>query len=76
MNRGLWIARKNYLCTIIKKCSEIYDGDDIEFLRTVCKEVIAISDNERIEESIACYEGVLNIAKENVCLARKKNTNF
>lgn len=56
MNRGLWIARKNYLCTLIKKVSDGHGGDDIEFIRQHCKEIIAEYCDESIEEAIACYE--------------------
>ena len=40
MNRALWIARKNYLCGLIKKVSDGHRGDDIEFLRQHCREVL------------------------------------
>ena len=56
MNRGLWIARKNYLCTLIKKLSDAYGGDDSEFLRQHCKEVIDAHDGEKIEGVITVYQ--------------------
>lgn len=56
MNRGLWIARKNYLCTLIRSVSDGYGGDDIEFLRQHCKEVIEAHPDELIEDAIACYQ--------------------
>jgi len=56
MNRGLWIARKNYLCALIKKVSDGHGGDDIELLRQHCKEVIDAHPDEKIEEAIACYQ--------------------
>lgn len=56
MNRGLWIARKNYLCTLIKKVSDGHGGDDIVFLREVCKAVIDAHPDESIEDAIACYQ--------------------
>jgi hypothetical protein len=55
MNKGLWIARKNYLCTLIKKVSDGHGGDDIEFLRQHCREVIETHPDENIEEAISCY---------------------
>ncbi len=56
MNRGLWIARKNYLCNLIRKVSDGHGGDDIEFLRQHCSEVIAVHTDDKIEDAIACYE--------------------
>lgn len=56
MNRGLWIARKNYLCGLIKKVSDGHGGDDNNFLRQHCKEVIEEHPEEKIEEAIACYQ--------------------
>jgi hypothetical protein len=56
MNKGLWIARKNYLCILIKKVSDGHGGDDIEFLRQHCREVIESHQDEKIEEAIACYQ--------------------
>ena len=63
MNRGLWIARKNYLCTLIKKVSDGHGGDDIEFLRQHCKEVIEAHPDELIEEAIACYQEMVEQLK-------------
>ena len=56
MNKGLWIARKNYLCTLIKKVSDGHGGDPVEWLREHCRQVIALHPDEKIEEAIACYE--------------------
>jgi hypothetical protein len=56
MNKGLWIARKNYLGTLIKKVSEGHGGDDIEFFRQHCNEVLTAHPNEKIEQAIRCYE--------------------
>lgn len=63
MNRGLWIARKNYLCTLIKKVSDGHGGDEPEFLRQVCKEVIESHPDELIEEAIACYQEMVEQLK-------------
>lgn len=56
MNKALWIARKNCLCALIKKVSDGHGGDDIEFLRQHCKEVLQTHPEEKIEEAIRCYE--------------------
>lgn len=63
MNKGLWIARKNYLCCLIKKVSDGHGGDDIEFLRQHCKEVIDAHPDEKIEEAISCYQEMVNNLK-------------
>ncbi len=60
MNKGLWIARKNYLLTLIKKVSDAYGGDDIEFMRQHCLEVIERNQGEKIEEAIACYQSLIS----------------
>lgn len=58
MNDGLWIAKKNYLCMLIKEVSNLYGGDDIAFLRQHCKEVLQEHKGIKIEEAIACYERI------------------
>ena len=63
MNRGLWIARKNYLCVLIKKVSDGNGGDGIEFLRQHCKEVIEAHPDELIEDAIACYHEMVEQLK-------------
>jgi hypothetical protein len=63
MNRGLWIARKNYLCVLIKKISDGYGGDEIEFLGQHCKEVIETHPDELIENAIFCYQEMANQLK-------------
>ena len=59
MNKGLWIARKNYLITLIKKVSKQNGGDDEEFLQTVIRETIESHEGEKIEKAIACYESLV-----------------
>ncbi|HHT9109559.1 MAG TPA: hypothetical protein ACFYDZ_00200 [Candidatus Brocadiaceae bacterium] len=56
MNKGLWIVRKNYLETLVKKVSESHGGDDKWFLDAHIKEVLDSYSDEKIEEPIACYE--------------------
>ena len=61
MNKGLWIVRKNYLCTLIKRVSDMCGGDDIEFLREHCRQTIDSHPGEMIEQAIERY---LQILKE------------
>lgn len=56
MNRGLWIARKNYLFTLIKKVSDGHGGDEPEFLKQLFTELLETYPDERIEEAIVCYQ--------------------
>lgn len=55
MNRGIWIAKKNHICSLIKKISDHYGGDDIEWLRGYAKEVIELSTGEDIERVLNCF---------------------
>lgn len=55
MNKGLWIARKNHLCCLIKKVSDGHGGDDVEWLRGYCREVLYAYPDEKIEDVINCY---------------------
>ena len=55
MNRGLWIARKNYLFALMKKVSDAHGGDDIQFLREQWQEIVDSHPGEKIEEPIASY---------------------
>ena len=59
MNKGLWIARKNYLFTLIKKVSDSQGGDTLEFLNQHFNEVVGNYQDESIEEAIDCYQKVL-----------------
>jgi hypothetical protein len=52
----MWIARKNYLCVLIKQVSDNFGGDDIEFLRQHCREVLEAHPGDKIEEAINCYQ--------------------
>jgi len=63
MNKALWIARKNYLCTLIKQVSDGYGGDDIEFVRKHCKTVIEANRSDDIEKAICCYEEMVDNLK-------------
>lgn len=63
MNKGLWIARKNYLWTLIKKVSDAYGGDDMEWLREHFTQVIEGYYDEKIEEAITCYSKMVEQLK-------------
>jgi len=59
MNHALLIARKNYLSTLIERVSDENNGDEKEFLRQVCREVIELYPDDKIEEAIACFESLV-----------------
>ncbi len=63
MNKGLWIARKNYLFTLIKKVSDGHGGDEPEFLRQHFQEVLEMNPDEQIEEAISCYQEMVEQIK-------------
>lgn len=63
MNSSLWFARKNYLYSLIRRISYGYGGDDNTFLDKHCQETIANHPDEKIEEAIACYEGLIESLK-------------
>ena len=54
MNHGLWIAKKNQLGTLIKKISDSYGGDDINWLRNYCIDVIEAY-REDIQMALDCF---------------------
>jgi hypothetical protein len=54
MNHALWIAKKNEICNLIKKISDHYGGDDIEWLREYAKEVIA-ENRDDIQKALDCF---------------------
>lgn len=63
MNRGLWVARKNYLYTLIKKVSDGFGDDDSDFLKQHFNEVVDVHPGEKIEEAILCYEEMVKRLK-------------
>ncbi len=59
MNKALWIARKNYLATLIKKVSDGHGGDERQFLIAHFDELLKAHPNEKIEQAIRCYEEMI-----------------
>lgn len=55
MNYGLWIAKKRVLFGLIRKVSDGYGGDDTEWLKGYCKEVLEAHPDELIDEAILCF---------------------
>ena len=63
MNRGLWIARKNYLCVLIRKLADSCGEDDADFLKEHITNVIDLYSDEKIEEAINHYQVFLDNLK-------------
>lgn len=40
MNRAIWLIKKNQICILIKKISDYYGKDDIEWLREYTRDII------------------------------------
>lgn len=60
MNRGLWIARKNYLFTLIKKVSDGHGENDSDFFQAHYHQVVESHPDEKIEDAISCYEDMVD----------------
>jgi len=56
MNRGLYLARKNYLFTLVRKLSKGHGGDSERFLKQHSDNLIENYPDDSIEDAIACYE--------------------
>jgi hypothetical protein len=54
MNRPLWLAQKNEVCSLIKKISDYYGGDEIDWLREYAREVIEANSSE-MQNALDCF---------------------
>lgn len=57
-----WKAKKNHLCKLIKEVSDMYGGDDIEWLREYAKEVI-VQNAEDLDKAIDCFQSLMPQSK-------------
>lgn len=55
MNKGLYISRKNYLYSLIKKTANYCGERDMDLVKQHFVEVLESYPDDKIEESIACY---------------------
>jgi hypothetical protein len=55
-----WNYKKNQLCLMVKKVSDFYGGDDIEFLREYCKIVLKKHNEQNIINAIFCFNDLVN----------------
>lgn len=56
-NQALWLAKKNQLCVLIKKISDTYGGDEIEWLRDYCREIVELHKND-LQKALDCFLGL------------------
>ena len=56
MNRGLYIARKNYLLTLVNKLSRGHGGDTEIFLQKHFSDLLIANPDDSIELAIKVYE--------------------
>lgn len=72
MNHAKWIAKRNQLCSLIKKVSDAYGGDDVEWLREYCKEIIANYPGDEIDKAIVCFVSLEEQLKYVSCRTMEK----
>ncbi len=65
MNHALWVTKKNQICFLIKKISDCYGGDDIDWLKTYCDEVIKKNRND-IQKALDCFWDIEDRLKYNL----------
>lgn len=66
-----WKGKKEILCKLIKKLSDAYGGDDIEWLREYARDV-CWDYNEKLDEAIACFSSLM-VGAPKTSLETKKN---
>lgn len=59
MNKAIWIAKKNEICSLIKQISDTYGGDEIEFLREYAKGIINDYQND-LDMPLDCFYYLFN----------------
>ena len=70
MSHALWIAKKHQVCILIKNISDHHGGDDIEWLRDYCREVIELNKDD-IQSALDCFwdlEAQLKYSKKRIVL--------
>ncbi len=63
MNRALWIARKNYLFSLMNKVSDGHGGDFPDEFQEHYHQVLEAHPGNKIEEAIKCYETMVDQLK-------------
>jgi len=66
-----WKEQKNKLCNLIKMISDHYGGDDLDFLRSYCAEVINTYKDD-LKTALQCFEDIAKIAGINTSVVRLK----
>jgi len=52
-----WKDKKNAICILIKQISDFYGGDDINWLREYCQELIK-NNSSTMDEVLFCFESL------------------
>lgn len=55
--RPIWLMHKTRLCSLVKTISDRHGGDDIEWLRQYCREMVD-EWHDRLDEAIKCFEDI------------------
>lgn len=58
MSIALWIAKKQQLFHLVKRVSDAYGGDEVEWLREYAKELVE-TNKEDLQQAINCFEVLL-----------------
>jgi|GEM_PF-1545193 hypothetical protein len=53
-----WKGQRDYLCSLIKKLSDAYGGDDREWLRDYAREVVR-KYATHLQDAIDCFESLI-----------------
>lgn len=53
-----WEDDKLLLCYLIKKCSNLYGGDDLEWLKGYAREVVALHTSD-LGRAILCFKALV-----------------
>lgn len=61
MDRLSWKDKKERVCLLIKSISDHYGGDNIDWLREYCRDVLE-ADKPTLYRALFCFEDVLLIS--------------
>lgn len=71
MSIALWIAKRQQLMYLVKKVSDAYGGDDVEWLREYAKDV-AEANKDDLQKAIDLFEELLKQAPKELLKTQNK----
>lgn len=71
MSIALWIAKRQQLLYLVKKVSDAYGGDDIEWLREYAKDV-AEANKDDLQKAIDLFEHLFTVAPKGLLKTPEK----